>query len=100
MRTYIGKKKTAIVICVLVLCTLFLSISFLVVEAKHNCTGDGCPICADMELCVQNIGQWGSGMSIGLTPTYVQIYVILLVTSYFYIRKRSTLISYKVRMNN
>lgn len=55
---------TARLIAVVIALTLMLSIVFLVREADHKCTGEGCPICALMGQCEENIRLLGSGIAV------------------------------------
>ena len=50
-------KKTACLLGVLYCFVIIFSAVFIAVEAVHDCTGEGCPICFGVVLCVETIKQ-------------------------------------------
>ena len=51
MRQCNRRRIAAAVFCLLFCFALAFSIVFIAAEAHHDCTGDKCPICAEMQVC-------------------------------------------------
>ncbi|MBQ7700441.1 MAG: hypothetical protein IJT49_08885 [Clostridia bacterium] len=51
-----GRKLLSAFLALAVLCTFFASVSFIVHEADHHCTGEHCPVCAAIAVCRTFIG--------------------------------------------
>ena len=69
-------------------------------EADHDCSGDGCQVCAQIQHCVANFQLTGSGLpsdppQTGISPTFEGIEPVAAVEL-----PSLTLISLKVRLNN
>lgn len=64
MQTEITRKsKWLALLCVAVIVlSMFLSVFYIALEADHDCTGVGCPICAAIERCENALRLSGSGM--------------------------------------
>ena len=39
-----------------------LSTAYIIHEADHDCCGEGCPVCVQLEQCVANFQQTGTGI--------------------------------------
>ena len=59
------RQRIAAVLAVLVLLALAVSLSYLVCEADHDCTGADCPICALLAVCGRLLR--ALGLALGLT---------------------------------
>ena len=56
MKNFTGNKRiNAWLAAFLVTAVLFLSGLFIVTHAEHICTGEDCPVCAEIEACVSAI---------------------------------------------
>lgn len=99
IKTY--KKRTLSLILVLtVLCVLFLSNIFISEHIRHDCTGEGCPICAEIHYVQNLINQLGGASiltAVVLGIVYAVRAVLPIICSLI---QRGTLISDKVRLNN
>lgn len=45
------RKITAIILAVIVLLVMFYSAHFIAEESEHDCVGDDCPICCQINVC-------------------------------------------------
>ena len=43
----------AVLMCVILTAVILLSSFYIVEEAHHDCTGQNCPICHEIQLCIQ-----------------------------------------------
>lgn len=76
------------------------STAYVVHEADHECSGEGCPVCVQLQQCVANFQLAGSGLpsdqpQIGVPPTFEGIAPVAAVEL-----PSLTLVSLKVRFNN
>lgn len=44
-------RVAAVVCAALLACALVCSLVFIIVEAHHDCSGEDCPVCAQIALC-------------------------------------------------
>lgn len=95
-----GKKHLALLVCLCLIFVSFFSFIYIAVEADHNCTEEGCSICACIHSAKQTIKQLGLGAmsSFIIVPMFVlalaALFLMLSVLPY------STPVSQKVRMNH
>jgi len=76
------------------------STAYLVHESDHQCCGDGCPVCLQLQQCVANFQLAGSEMPsepphIGIPPTFDGMSPVAVVEL-----PSLTLVSLKVRFND
>ena len=56
-----GSRIYSLVVCSLLLLTIFFSMLFISEEmGHHDCTGDDCPVCAVIEICINNVEKCGT----------------------------------------
>ncbi len=80
---------------------LVFSFLYIIKEANHDCTGDGCEICFFINQCENNIKVRSGGIS---KPCSI-IHIILVISSFCFFLSETdilwnTLITQKVRLNN
>ena len=51
-----NKRMLAVLLAVTLVAVMLLSTAFLVEEAHHDCVGDGCQICLQMNICRPHSG--------------------------------------------
>ena len=76
------------------------SAAYVAHETDHDCCGDGCPVCVQLQQCVANFQLAGSGLPsepphIGIPPTFEGIAPVADVEW-----PSLTLVSFKVRFND
>lgn len=51
------KKRRAYsrILCLVLLAAVLFSVSFIIAQSSHVCTGVNCPVCGEMRLCIANI---------------------------------------------
>lgn len=95
------KKIIAIIICLLFIASIFLSMTYIIKEANHNCIGGThCPICSHIQMAERVIGELGTVLvilaNVGLTFT-----ILCRILFHFIVGTvLPTLITQNVRMNN
>ena len=86
MKNFAGNKRiNAWLAAFLVTAVLFLSGLFIITHAEHICTGEDCPVCAEIEACVSAIrllseavgGSWYGSRCCPCLSCYIQIHIIL-----------------------
>lgn len=98
-------KKSRLLAFVLVLCmvaTLALSTFFVITHISHDCTGEGCEICHQIEACVTTIHRLSETGVAGAAGIFGAILLLffLFVAVETEGRRPETLILLKVRMND
>ena len=97
------KKKSkiiAVLMVIIILATLFLSYNFILENTHHNCKGENCPICIQLEKAIQIISsfKWMPAISFVLLILWVFLKMCLSVEQNIYIKK--TLVSLNVELLN
>ena len=100
-QTNLKRKRTfSVAVCILFLFVTFASLFYIAKEENHNCTGEDCPICANVHQAEQTLRNLGTGMIAvaAVNPVYTGLMLLiigpcLLVTS-------MSLVSKKVRLND
>ena len=87
-------------ITVLVLSVTFASLFYIVKEENHYCTGEDCPICANIHQAEQTLRNVGNGTITIATINPMLILFVLLITGQFLIVSDTSLVSQKVRLND
>ncbi len=50
------------------------SAAYIIHEADHDCCGEGCPICVQIEQCVSNFQQTGTGIEADTTAVSLPVF--------------------------
>ncbi len=95
-----NKNLIAGVICAAFVFIFLFSVIFIAVEGDHDCTGEDCPICMEIQACIQTLQTLGTALSsFILLATVIYISVIRTANSY----QRSalhTLVTLKVKLTD
>ena len=97
-----NKQIYALLTAILLTAVLFLSVFFIATHAKHQCTGEGCYICAEMEACASTLRLLSEAAGGGTAVIFANIVVQKFLISYrtgLYLRPVS-LVSLKNRLDN
>lgn len=95
-----SKKLLAALIAFVLVLTAFFSAYYISAELDHDCSGDGCPVCAVIQLCENFLRQAGSG---NVQPGFeiFRAFDILFAAAFlslFLVKK--TPVKEKIRLNN
>jgi hypothetical protein len=76
-------RTAAMILAVIFALSVILSLSFLSVEADHDCTGEDCPICAVIALCkniIRNVVTAVAAVTVAVAVGAVSSYAISAVS--------------------
>lgn len=101
MRPGIGEKKKifSVILAALVLCSVVFMLFFVAHESQHVCHGEDCEICFCMELCegiVSNMKHENPGECLFALLAGLALYKVVAVAD---VKKITTPVSRKVRLN-
>lgn len=94
------KKAFSIAVCLLLVAVTFASLFYIVKEENHHCTGEGCPICANIHQAEQTLRNAGNGTITIAAINPMPILFALLITGQFLLVSDTSLVSQKVRLND
>ena len=91
----------SLVVSSLLLLTLFFSMIFISEEmGHHDCSGENCPVCAVLEICINNVGKCGTAIIAAVAAVVVMIAFSDANSIYKEEILFSSLTGNKVRLNN
>lgn len=94
------QKTFSIAVCVLLLFITFASLFYIAEEENHYCTGEDCPICANIHQAEQTLKNLATAMSAITIVNLMPVLFILLVMGWFLPVFHTSLVSQKVRLND
>lgn len=94
------KKFFSVAVCTLMLFVTFASLFYIVKEENHHCTGEDCPICANIHQAEQTLRNIGNGTIMIAAINPMPILFVLLITGQFLLVSDTSLVSQKVRLND
>ena len=94
------KRVFSMAVCILFIFVTFASLFYIIKEENHYCTGEDCPICANIHQAEQTLRNVGNGTITIATINPMLILFALLITGQFLIVSDTSLVSQKVRLNN
>ena len=95
-----NKNLIAGIVCAVFVFTLLFSVIFIAVEIHHDCTGENCPICMEIQACVQTLQTLGAALApIILSITAIYSLVICAARS-CHRSALHTLVSLKVKLTD
>ena len=87
-------------VCILFLFVTFASLFYIVKEENHNCTGEDCPICANIHQAEQTLRNLGTGTIAHAVVNPMPLMFILAIAGQASVVLNTSLVSQKVRLNN
>lgn len=75
------------------------SAAYIIHEADHDCCGEGCPICVQLEQCVSNFQQTGTGIEADTTAVSLPVFAVEAAIPAEVQRPSLSLVSQKVQFN-
>ena len=94
------QKTFSIAVCVLFLFITFASLFYIAEEENHYCTGEDCPICANIHQAEQTLRNLGAGTVIHATVNPVLFMFVLAIAGQAFVVSNTSLVSQKVRLND
>lgn len=94
------QKTFSITVCVLFLFITFASLFYIAEEENHYCTGEDCPICANIHQAEQTLKNLATAMPAITIVNLMPVLFILLVMGWFLPVFHTSLVSQKVRLND
>lgn len=94
------KRAMAGSIAALVLVIVLFSAVYLTVESHHDCSGEGCPVCAALAQCEHQIRQIGGAVVVAALVVTVSLFGAPSVFSTNSNISLTTPVKQKVRMNH
>ena len=94
------KRVFSMAVCILFIFVTFASLFYIVKEENHNCTGEDCPICANIHQAEQTLKNIATAMSAITIVNLMPVLFILLVMGWFLPVFHTSLVSQKVRLND
>lgn len=94
------KRMLSLLAAVVALFVVLYSNIYIVVEADHECVGDNCPICCQINACQNTLKHLDLGVHTAATAA-VFVYMIcsgVSISAYFI--QHYTLVSLKVKLSN
>lgn len=95
-----SKKIISIALCILLLFVTFASLFYIVEEKNHHCTGEDCPICANIHLAEQTLRTIGNGSINLVAVAVIPALITLLTVGKLLFVFETSLVSQKVRLND
>ncbi|WP_395549240.1 MULTISPECIES: hypothetical protein [unclassified Lacrimispora] len=95
-----NKKLIARFIALAVLFMLLFSVFFVTAEARHHCIGENCPICLEVQACVQALSTLLTGLSSAVAVFAAAHFFVICVIPVFRRNPSHTLVSLKVKLTN
>lgn len=94
------KRVFSMAVCILFIFVTFASLFYIIKEENHYCTGEDCPICANIHQAEQTLRNVGNGTITIATINPMLILFALLITGQFLIVSDTSLVSQNVRLND
>lgn len=94
------RRMIAAVMCLALLLVMVFSAAYIVIEATHNCIGDGCPICHEIQICQQVLNTVGTALVRVAVSLGALFLLVAPVHTLFRAAKVVTLISLKVKLSD
>ena len=93
------KRTYSVAICILFLFVTFASLFYIVEEANHHCTGEDCPVCANIHQAEQTLRNLSTGTIVQTAVNPIPIMFVLVIADHVLFISRTSLVSQKVRLN-
>ena len=96
-----GKKRfAAVIMCIMLVLSIFTAYFYIVSRAHHECTGQDCPICHEIQLCIQMLNT-ACGAVVIAAVTLLTVFKTSLMRACMGLNdRRATLVSLKVKLSD
>lgn len=101
MKIRANNRTLATSICIFIILTILLAMSFSIFHGEHECSGENCLVCQHLK----DLANLSKDLGNGIAVLYVSLLLIKIMVGkslvfFDYYFSRNSLISLKVRMNN
>lgn len=79
-------------------CQIF-SVAYIAHEADHDCNGDDCPICVQLQQCVANFQLTGSGLEADAASVSLPVFAADRIVPVDVVQSCRSLVAQKVQFN-
>lgn len=94
------RRITAMAMCLGLLLVMFFSTIYIIREADHNCTGEKCPICHEIQICQQILNTVGTAVLGAAVFSFTLVFLTALTSVHRRESAAVTLISLKVKLSD
>ena len=94
------KRMLSVAICILFLVVTFASLFYIIKEENHNCTGEDCPICAQIHEAEQTLRNLDTGTFPHAAVNPALILFAWVAAGPVFLVSCTSLVSQKVRLND
>lgn len=96
-----GKRRVfAAATCLVLLLVMFSSAAYIILEAHHDCAGENCPICHEIQICRQVLNTLGTASAGRPALAFFILFAFLLTCAPVRAATAVTLISLKVKLSD
>lgn len=78
----------------------FCSVMFIATESNHSCSGEDCPICAQINLCKDLIRRLVYTFASVILALSMHFAIIKIISFYKYLVENKTLVSLNIKLSN
>lgn len=94
------RRIAAMAMCLALLFAMFFSTAYIIRETNHNCTGENCPICHEIQICQQILNTVGTAVLGAAVFSFMPVFLITLTSAHRREAAAVTLISLKVKLSD
>jgi hypothetical protein len=95
-----NKKVLALILSLAIVFVLLFSVFYIAKEAHHTCIGDNCPICQEIEVCLQALNNIGLALIIAVSALVISYCTINSFAALSNKNVFNTLVNLKVKLTN
>lgn len=103
MKSFTNRRRvTALGLVVALTVILFLSSLFVITHLKHECTGEDCPVCARINVCMTALHMIAEAVGLGSVIICAYVFIKKIVIHYLVglFLLPASLVRLKIRMDN
>lgn len=93
-------RAVALLLSAAILLAVFLSVVYIAEEARHDCMGEGCPVCHELLVCVRTLTLLGTAVAGAIFPAALRLGVSKSIRRHPEGAFLSTPVLQKVRLND
>ena len=94
------KRTFSVAVSIVFLFVIFASLFYIVKEENHNCTGEDCPICANIHQAEQTLKKLGTDTITHVSVNPMLLVLVMMMAGQALFVSGTSPVSQKVRLNN